>query len=93
MKAHNAWNAVEPTISIVPSARLPSTCEDGFYRIPYSDHSNFTELRAMVAALQPRCLLPVVADTIIGEGLFADLLPSSAPHFCIRNEYVGSVLV
>lgn len=93
MNAHSAWNAVEPTISIVPSARLPSTCKDGFYRIPYSDHSNFTELRAMVAALRPRCLLPVVADTIIEKVLFDDLLPSSAPHFCIKNEYVGSVFV
>lgn len=53
--------------------------------MPYSEHSSFPELRALLTYLRPRRIIPTVGNSSGAKvaalnALFADLLPSSGSH-------------
>ena len=66
--AHSKRNKTRPTVTILLTALYEGWTgapyskgrTDGFFKVPYSDHSSFAELQEMVGRLRPRRLLPIV---------------------------------
>lgn len=70
-----------PTVTLRPYSPAPGVV---VYGVPYSEHSSFPELRACVAALRPRVLIPTVTGGRAGApaavvARFADLLAPDGP--------------
>ena len=70
-----------PTVTLRPYSPAPGVV---MYGVPYSEHSSFPELRACVAALRPRVLIPTVTGGRAGTpaavvARFSDLLAPDGP--------------
>lgn len=72
------WNALHPTIAIIPTGRPVKVTHPNIHLIPYSDHSSFAELREFVKWLKPCSIIPIVKSDMC-QGYFQEYL-SSAPQ-------------
>ncbi|KAM9320253.1 5' exonuclease Apollo [Gastrophryne carolinensis] len=54
------WNAVFPTIAILPTSRKVKVWHKDVHVVPYSDHSSFDELIEFVSQVRPCSVVPVV---------------------------------
>ncbi|NWT61238.1 DCR1B exonuclease, partial [Erythrocercus mccallii] len=72
-----AWNALHPTIAIIPTGRPMRAAHPNIHVIPYSDHSSFAELREFVKWLKPCSIVPILKDDVC-QLYFQEYL-SSAP--------------
>ncbi|NWI55058.1 DCR1B exonuclease, partial [Calyptomena viridis] len=73
-----SWNALHPTIAIVPTGRPVKVMHPNIHPIPYSDHSSFMELREFVKWLKPCSIIPIVKSNMC-QVYFQEYL-SSAPQ-------------
>ncbi|NXR66948.1 DCR1B exonuclease, partial [Rhadina sibilatrix] len=73
-----AWNALHPTIAIIPTGRPVKVTHPNIHLIPYSDHSSFVELREFVKWLKPCSIIPIVKGDMC-QVYFQEYL-SSAPQ-------------
>ncbi|NXF10104.1 DCR1B exonuclease, partial [Smithornis capensis] len=73
-----SWNALHPTIAIVPTGRPVKVTHPNIHPIPYSDHSSFMELREFVKWLKPCSIIPIVKGNMC-QVYFQEYL-SSAPQ-------------
>ncbi|NXP16809.1 DCR1B exonuclease, partial [Scytalopus superciliaris] len=73
-----AWNALHPTIAILPTGRPVKVTHPNIHPIPYSDHSSFSELCEFVKWLKPCSVIPIVKDDMC-QVYFQEYL-SSAPQ-------------
>ncbi|NXI13172.1 DCR1B exonuclease, partial [Irena cyanogastra] len=72
------WNALHPTIAIIPTGRPVKVTHPNIHLIPYSDHSSFEELREFVKWLKPCSVIPIVKGDMC-QVYFEEYL-SSAPQ-------------
>ncbi|NXF71461.1 DCR1B exonuclease, partial [Sclerurus mexicanus] len=73
-----SWNALHPTIAILPTGRPVKVTHPNIHPVPYSDHSSFSELREFVEWLKPCSVIPIVKDDMC-QVYFQEYL-SSAPQ-------------
>ncbi|XP_074781934.1 5' exonuclease Apollo [Athene noctua] len=73
-----SWNALHPTIAILPTGRPVKVTHPNIHPIPYSDHSSFAELCEFVEWLKPRSVIPIVRGSTC-QVYFQEFL-SSAPQ-------------
>ncbi|NWW84792.1 DCR1B exonuclease, partial [Rhynochetos jubatus] len=73
-----SWNALHPTIAILPTGRSLKVTHPNIHLIPYSDHSSFSELCEFVKWLKPCSVIPIVKGDKC-QGYFQQYL-SSAPQ-------------
>ncbi|NXQ35032.1 DCR1B exonuclease, partial [Alaudala cheleensis] len=73
-----AWNALHPTIAILPTGRPVKVTHPNIHLVPYSDHSSFAELCKFVKWLKPCSIVPIVKDNMC-QVYFQEYL-SSAPQ-------------
>ncbi|NXP59502.1 DCR1B exonuclease, partial [Chloropsis cyanopogon] len=72
------WNALHPTIAIIPTGRPVKVTHPNIHLVPYSDHSSFEELREFVKWLKPCSIIPIVKGDMC-QVYFQEYL-SSAPQ-------------
>ncbi|NXU33632.1 DCR1B exonuclease, partial [Drymodes brunneopygia] len=72
------WNALHPTIAIIPTGRPVKVTHPNIHLVPYSDHSSFAELREFVKWLKPCSIIPIVKGDMC-QVYFQEYL-SSAPQ-------------
>lgn len=72
------WNALHPTIAIIPTGRPVKVTHPNIHLVPYSDHSSFTELCEFVKWLKPCSVIPIVKGDMC-QVYFQEYL-SSAPQ-------------
>ncbi|XP_010160109.1 PREDICTED: 5' exonuclease Apollo, partial [Eurypyga helias] len=73
-----SWNALYPTIAILPTGRPVKVTHPNIHPIPYSDHSSFSELCEFVKWLKPCSVIPIVKGSMC-QDYFQEYL-SSAPQ-------------
>ncbi|XP_074706679.1 5' exonuclease Apollo isoform X2 [Strix aluco] len=73
-----SWNALHPTIAILPTGRPVKVTHPNIHPIPYSDHSSFAELCEFVKWLKPCSVIPIVRGSTC-QVYFQEYL-SSAPQ-------------
>ncbi|NXA60744.1 DCR1B exonuclease, partial [Mohoua ochrocephala] len=73
-----SWNALHPTIAIIPTGRPVKVTHPNIHLIPYSDHSSFAELCEFVKWLKPCSVVPIVKADMC-QVYFQEYL-SSAPQ-------------
>ncbi|NXH80936.1 DCR1B exonuclease, partial [Edolisoma coerulescens] len=73
-----SWNALHPTIAIIPTGRPVKVTHPNIHLIPYSDHSSFAELCEFVKWLKPCSIIPIVKADMC-QVYFQEYL-SSAPQ-------------
>ncbi|NWT10882.1 DCR1B exonuclease, partial [Vireo altiloquus] len=71
-----SWNALHPTIAIIPTGRPVKVTHPNIHLIPYSDHSSFAELREFVKWLKPCSVIPIVKADVC-QVYFQEYLSSS----------------
>ncbi|XP_042656071.1 5' exonuclease Apollo [Tyto alba] len=71
-----SWNALRPTIAIIPTGRPVKATHPNIHPIPYSDHSSFSELCEFVKWLKPCSVIPIVKDSMC-QTYFQEYLSSS----------------
>ncbi|XP_031988789.1 5' exonuclease Apollo [Corvus moneduloides] len=74
----DSWNALHPTIAIIPTGRPMKVTHPNIHLIPYSDHSSFAELCEFVKWLKPCSIVPIVKADMC-QAYFQEYL-SSAPQ-------------
>ncbi|CAF0711833.1 unnamed protein product [Brachionus calyciflorus] len=56
---------IEPTGLVLPNSRRNS--DPNYFRVPYSDHSSYSELMSFVKKLKPKRLIPIVRKMLPNE--------------------------
>nr|XP_045620233.1 5' exonuclease Apollo-like [Procambarus clarkii]XP_045620234.1 5' exonuclease Apollo-like [Procambarus clarkii] len=90
VSAHKKWNQEHPTVSIMLTALYvgwqngpySSQHKNGFFTVPYSDHSSYSELLEMVAQLAPHQVIPIVQKW----STFGWWSSSSAPNQMVKAD-------
>ncbi|KAM9369602.1 5' exonuclease Apollo [Phaethornis superciliosus] len=72
-----SWNALHPTIAILPTGRPVKVTHPNIHPIPYSDHSSFSELCEFVKWLKPCSVIPILKSKVC-QAYFEKYLSSAS---------------
>ncbi|XP_071624317.1 5' exonuclease Apollo isoform X2 [Heliangelus exortis] len=72
-----SWNALHPTIAILPTGRPVRVTHPNIHPIPYSDHSSFSELCEFVKWLKPCSVIPILKSKVC-QAYFEQYLSSAS---------------
>ncbi|KFO98379.1 5' exonuclease Apollo, partial [Calypte anna] len=72
-----SWNALHPTIAILPTGRPVRVTHPNIHPIPYSDHSSFSELCEFVKWLKPCSVIPILKSKMC-QAYFEQYLSSAS---------------